>query len=199
MTWVAAAGTAFTVGTQIFTQQKANKAQAKSDAFLQQRRNDLTSKLNASQNRDVLSTDSSRAALALIQKNMKETRTATQNSAIQGGATPEAVIATEGKMQDRYQNAIGAITQHGDELKQRDKYLYENIGQNNDNLYAGSLAGKIAGFGQAQENINGAASGIMNAWANGAFNNESGASRASLLQKYKFTPGTSAGIGQLPK
>ena len=162
-------GTGLQVLGNIYGQVQANKAQKKYDNFLTQRSNDLTAKLNTSQNQDYLDTDASRSALEMIRKNMKATSKAVANSAVQGGSTPEAVIATEGKLQDKYQNAIGAIIAQGDQLKQRDKYLYENMAMNLDNQKAMGLAGKVNQWGQFSQNVGGAASGIMNAWANGAF------------------------------
>lgn len=185
------------VAGSIYGQIQANKAQKKYDGFLTQRRNDLSAKLSTSLNRDYLDSDTSRSALELVRKNMKEARNATQNTAIQGGATPEAVIATEGKLQDKYQNAVGSLVAQGDHLKERDKMMYEGMGMNLDNQQAGSLAGKVNQWGQFQQNVGGATSGIMNAWANGGFD-KTGMSRNALLNKYKFTPGTSTGIDQLP-
>lgn len=197
MAWVAVAGTAINAGSKVFSQIQANKAQQKSDNFLNQRRTDLAAKLNTSQNTNYLNSDAARASLELIRKNMAESRKATQNAAIQGGATPEAVIANEGKLNDKYQNAIGSLVAQGDQIKQRDKYLYEGMTPGIDNLYANSLANKVNQWGQFDQNMNSATSGIMNAWANGGFD-KGKTSRSELLSKYKFTPGTSTGNNDLP-
>jgi len=100
---------------------------------------------------------------------MKEVSKATANSAVQGGSTPEAVIATEGKLQDKYQNAVTGLLMAGQNQKQHDKYLYESMGMNLDNQMAGNLAGKVGQWGQFGANVNAAGGGLMNAWANGAF------------------------------
>ena len=162
-------GTGLQVLGNIYGQFQANKAQKQYDGFIKQRQNDLNAKLNTSQNQNYLDTDSARSALEQVRKNMVESRKATTNAAIQGGATPEAVIATEGNLNDKYQNAIGSIVSQGEQLKQRDKYMYEGMGQTLDNAQANSLAGKVNQWGQFGQNVGGAASGIMNAWANGAF------------------------------
>lgn len=162
-------GTGLSVAGNIFGMIQANKAQKKNDQFLQQRRNDLAAKLSTSQNEDYLNTDAARGALEQVRKNMKEVSKATANSAVQGGATPESVIATEGKLQDKYQNAVTGLLMAGQNRKQQDKYLYENMGMNLDNQNSANLAGKIGQWGQNEANINAAAGGIMGAWANGAF------------------------------
>ena len=187
-------GTGLSVAGSIFGQIQANKAQKQYDGFLSNRRKELTSKLNASQYGDYLSSDTAKSALEQIRKNMKATREATTNSAIQGGATPEAVIATEGKMQDKYQDAIGSLVAQGDQIKQRDRYMYEGLGQSLDNQQAMSNAQKIMQWGQFGQNVAGATSGIMNAWANGGFDGK--VSRAKLLKKYKFRPGSYVPAGE---
>ena len=157
------------VAGNIFSQIQANKDQRKSDAFLTQRRNDLAAKFSTSQNEDYLDTDAARGALEQVRKNMKEVSKATANSAVQGGATPEAVIATEGKLQNKYQDAVTGLLTVGQQRKDRDKMLYEGLTMNLDNQQAGNLAGKVAQWGTFNNNVNAAAGGIMGAWANGAF------------------------------
>lgn len=161
--------TGLQVGGQIYGQIQANNAQKKNDAFLTQRRNDLAAKFNTSQNEDPLNTDAARGALEQVRKNMKEVSKSTANAAVQGGSTPEAVIATQGKLQSKYQDAVTGLLTVGQQRKDRDKYLYENIGMGLDNLQAGNLAGKVAQWGTFSNNVNSAAGGIMNAWANGSF------------------------------
>jgi hypothetical protein len=161
--------TGLQVGGQIYGQIQANKAQQKNDAFLTQRRNDLAAKFNTSQNEDYLDTDAARGALEQVRKNMKEVSKATANAAVQGGSTPEAVIATQGKLQSKYQDAVTGLLTVGQQRRDRDKYLYENLGMGLDNLQAGNLAGKVAQWGTFSNNVNSAAGGIMNAWANGSF------------------------------
>jgi len=153
----------------IYGQIQANKAQKKYDGYLSQRRNDLTSKLNTSQNRDYLDTDQARSSMEMIRKNMEQSRKATQNAAIQGGATAESVIASEDKLNGRYQDAVNSIVSQGDQIKQRDKYLYETQGMNLDNQQAQGLAQKVGNWKQFGENVGGATSGILSAWANGGF------------------------------
>lgn len=165
----AIAGAAIGVGGSILSQIMANKAQKKSDAYLTQRRNDLAGKLNYSQNVDYLNTDAARNVLSRVRKNMDETSKAVQNSAIQGGATPEAVIATQGKLQDKYQDAVTGVAAQGDSIKQRDKYMYENMGANLDNQQQANLNQKIANAGQVGANFSNASGAVLNAWANGAF------------------------------
>ena len=195
-------GTGLQVAGNIYGQIQANKAQKRYDAFLNQRRNDLASKLSISQNEDYLNTDAARSALEQVRKNMKEVSKATANSAVQGGATPESVIATEGKLQSKYQDAVTSLLNAGQQRKDRDKYLYEGIGTNLDNQNAANLAGKIGQWGQFGANVNQAAGNLMFSYANGGFG-KGGSSSAStpiygegpdsdsmLQAKYKFTPGT---------
>lgn len=162
--------TGLQVAGNIYGQSQANQAQKKADRFLTQRRNDLASKFNTSQNEDYLNTNAARGALEQVRKNMKEVSKATANSAVQGGSTPEAVIATQGKLQDKYQDAVTGLLTAGQQRKDRDKYLYENMSMNLDQQQAGNLAGKVAQWGQFNQNVNAAAGGIMGAWAEGAFN-----------------------------
>jgi hypothetical protein len=162
-----------TTGAQVlgnlYGQYQANQAQKKYDNFLTQRRNDLASKLSTSENQNYLDTASAKAALEQVRKNMAEATKATTNAAIQGGATPESVIATQGKLADKYQNAVGNLVNAGENIRQRNRYLYENVGMGLDNQQAASLANKVNQWGQFQSNVGNAASGIMNAWAQGAF------------------------------
>ncbi|MEI6059399.1 MAG: hypothetical protein WCR72_01770, partial [Bacteroidota bacterium] len=113
--------TGLQVAGNLFGQSQANKAQNKYDSFLTQRRNDLAAKLNTSQNQDYLDTDAARSALEQIRKNMKEATKATTNAAIQGGETPESVIATQGNLQDKYQNAVSGLVQGAQKVKDRDR------------------------------------------------------------------------------
>lgn len=182
-------GTGLQVLGNIYGQVQANKAQKKYDSFLTQRRNDLAAKLNTSQNQDYFDTDAARSAMEQVRKNMKEVSKATANSAVQGGATPEAVIATEGKLQDKYQDAVMGVLTAGQKVKDRDKYLYENMGMNLDNQQAASLAGKIGQWNQFGANVNAAAGGIMGAWANGAFDKGTGSGGmigSNLIDKKKL-------------
>lgn len=153
----------------MYGQYQANQAQQRADAFLNHRRKDLAAKFNTSQNEDYLDTDAARGALEQVRKNMKEVSKTTANSAVQGGATPEAVIATEGKLQNKYQDAVTGLLNVGQQRKDRDKMLYEGLTMNLDNQQANSLAGKVAQWGTFNNNVNAAAGGIMGAWANGAF------------------------------
>ncbi len=161
--------TGLQVAGNLFGQSQANKAQNKYDSFLTQRRNDLAAKLNTSQNQDYLDTDAARSALEQIRKNMKEATKATTNAAIQGGETPESVIATQGNLQDKYQNAVSGLVQAGQQVKDRDRMVYESLGQNLDQQNAQSLAGKVGQWGQFGQNVGAAAGGLMSAWGAGAF------------------------------
>ena len=193
----AIAGAAIGVGGSILGQLMSNKAQKKSDAYLAQRRNDLAGKLNYSQNVDYLNTDAARNVLSRVRKNMDETNKSVQNSAIQGGATPEAVIATQGKLQDKYQDAVTDLAGQGEVIKQRDRFMYENLGANLDNQQQASLNQKIANAGQVGTNFNNASGAVLNAWANGAFAGKK--PQKQLVSDYKFKPGTTATTEEMPE
>jgi hypothetical protein len=167
-------GTGLSVAGQIFGQIQANKAQKKADSYLNQRRNENAAKLSISQNQNYLDTDAARGALEQVRKNMQEISKSTANSAVQGGSTPEAVIATQGKLQDKYQNAVTGLLNTGEMLKQRDQYMYEGMGMNLDNQQAANLAGKVAQWGQFGQNVGAAGGALMNAWANGSYDKTKG-------------------------
>ena len=162
-----------TAGTQvlgnIYGQYKANQAQAKYDNFLNQRRNDLATQISLNNNGNYLSTDAARAALEQVRKNMAEATKATTNAAIQGGATPEAVIATQGKLSDKYQNAIGNLVNVGESIRNRNNMMYQNLSYGLDNAQANNFAGKVGQWQNFSNNVNNAAGSLMNAWAQGAF------------------------------
>lgn len=153
----------------VYGQYQANKLQKKYDNQLQQRQDNLNAKLNRSQYTNYLDTVPAKSALSIIRNNMRDNTKALANSAVQGGATPEAVIAQQGKQQTGYQNAVNSLLGQGENMKYRDKYLYESLGQNVDNLKLGSLQSKIQSWQNFGQTMSGAAGNVSSAYGAGAF------------------------------
>lgn len=153
----------------IYGQVQANKAQKKAENFLAQRRNDLGAMFNKDYYQNILDTDSVRAGLSQLQKNMKEAGKVISNTAVQGGATPEAVIAKQGNMQDKYQNAVTNMLSIGQQHKDNALSRYQYMTQGLDNQQQGLLQSKADSWNNFSNNIGGASGGLLNAWAMGAF------------------------------
>ena len=131
--------TGLSVSGNIFSQKRAAREARKRERFLEQRRNDLASQFNRDYYTNYLDTDAARASLNQMQKNMKEASSVLANKAVQGGATPEAVIAQQGMLQDKYQNALNDLTQIGEQKKQADKARYMAMSYALDNQKDGML------------------------------------------------------------
>jgi len=160
-----AAGTAVLgLGGSIFGQIQANKAMKKAEGFMQQRKNDLGSWFNENYYRPYLETEGARAGLSILDKNMREATKISQNQAAQGGATPEAVIAQQGEMQDKYQNAVNQLLAVGEEKKQNTENRYLGLKNAMDDQQQQLLFNKAANWQGFQNNLNSALGNVAGAW-----------------------------------
>jgi len=178
MSWIAAGAAAVSVGSKIYADSQANKARKKADKQKQalvageDARN--TALFNREYYQNYLDKEGNRATLEQIRKNMKEATKITANSSVQGGATPEAVVATEGKMQDKYQNAILGMSQAGQASKDQQLWRYQALNAQMFPTKMGLIQDNSQQWQNFNDNVSGATNSIMGAWANGAFQKKPG-------------------------
>jgi hypothetical protein len=166
--------TAISTAGNLYGQSQSQKAQARTDAALGQRMNDLDSVFNKNYYQDYLDTDVARSAISRMNTQMKDSATALRNSAVAGGATPEAVIAGQGELQKRYNEALGNMagmgTQYKDNMLNRHDILQQSLFGQKYN----ALQQQVNKWGNFQSNVTNASNGILGAWAYGAFDKQPG-------------------------
>lgn len=149
----------------IFGQIQAGKAGKQAENYMQQRRNDLGSWFNNSYYQDYLNTEGARAGLSLLQKNLQDASKILQNQTAQGGATPEAVIAQQGVLQDKYQNAINQLLAVGEQRKQGVENRYLGVKNSLDDQRQQLLFNKAANWQMFQNNLNNALGNVASAFS----------------------------------
>ena len=162
--WLSAlAGTA----ANIWGMEQAKNAQQKSDAYNQQRMNNLSSWFNKEYYQNYLDSAGAKAQIARLNQQMKDSSKTLQNSAVAGGATPEAVIASQGEMNKGYNDAINNLVSIGDQRKDNVMFRYQGLMQPLEANQMNILQGKVNNWGQFAQNIGGATKGLMEAFGTG--------------------------------
>ena len=160
------------VAGNIYGQIQANKAAKKAENYNAQRMNDVSSWFNKEYYGDYLNSLGGRSALSRLDSQFKDTQKGLQNNAIAGGATPEAVVAGANQVNKSYSDAITGLLGQGDANKQRALYSYQGLMQPLQANQANILAGKVNQWNQFGKNVSSASGGILDAWANGAFDKQ---------------------------
>lgn len=163
--WAAAGSAILGTAGSIYGQIQAGKAQKQAEGFMNQRSNDLASWFNNNYYQNYLDSSAARSGLSMLNKNMRDASQVMQNQAAQGGATPEAVIAQQGELQDKYQNAINQLLAVGEQRK--DNYENRYLGMKNAlaDQKQQLLFNKAANWQQFQNNLNGAMGNVAMAFS----------------------------------
>lgn len=175
----------------IWAQGQASKATNDYNEYLQQslktqentlagRRTDLEQTFNRRFDQDYLDTETAKALQKRFASYSKDTIDSIRGQSVAAGATPEAVVAQQKTVGDQYNDLLGNIASQSTAYKQnlqnsRDMQklgmfqLEDNLQAKKDQINANELGQRVNSANNLANNITTAASGITNAWADGAF------------------------------
>jgi len=167
--WIPLAAGAFQLGSSLFGQSQALKAQEKANAFLEKRENDLKAQFDTDYNTPYLNSQEAQGTLKMLNDQLGEAAAKFKNNAVTTGATAESQIAGAGELQKRYGQAVNQLASMGTQYKNQIKDRYQRMQMALDNERAGLLTGEAQKWGTFGQNLADVGGGLMNAWAFGAF------------------------------
>lgn len=145
---------------------QGNKAMKRFDQYNTNRMNQLDSWFNREYYQNYLNSATAKSALARLRAMMNDRQGALKNTAVAGGATPEAVIAGQGDSMKMYNDAINALLGMGDQRRDQTMYRYQGLMQPLQQNQMNSLMGKVNMWNQFGTNVTNSMNGLNNAWAN---------------------------------
>jgi len=163
------ATTALGLVGNIYAQNQANEAEKKYEAFNTNRMKDLDSWFNKEYYQNYLDSTTAKSALSRFNAQMKERQEALKNSAVAGGATPEAVIASQGESDKAYNDAVNNLVGMGDQKRDQTMYRYKGLMQPLEANQANILGNRVGQWQTFANNIGGAMKGLNDVWAAGGF------------------------------
>ena len=165
--WAPILTSALGTAANMWGQSQANKAAKQYEAFNTDRMKQLDSWFNKEYYQNYLDSATAKSALARFQNQMKDRQEALKNSAVAGGATPEAVIASQGESDKAYNDAVNNLVGMGDQRRDQTMYRYKGLMQPLEANQANILGNRVGQWQTFANNIGGAMKGLNDVWAAG--------------------------------
>ena len=157
-----------------------DKSLAEQKTTMQGRKLDLESAFNKRYNENFLDTETARALQKRFSKYSQDILESMRNQSVAAGATPEAVVAQQKTVGDQYNDLLGNLAANATAYKQNLENqremqkislwgMEDNLKAKEDAIKTQQIGQKIQSAQNLANNIGNAGSGIMNAWAEGAF------------------------------
>jgi len=191
MLGIALGSTALGLAGNIWANSQAAEANRQYNDYMQQsleeqkkvnqgRKTDLESTFNKEYYQNYLDTEAARALQKRFSQYSKDAMENIRGQATASGATPEAVVAQQKTIGDQYNDLLGNLAEKATSYKmglQNQKNMQklglwqmdDSLKSKTDAFNAQRFQNKLQSANNLSSNISGATSGLLNAWAEGAF------------------------------
>ena len=160
---------AISAASAAYAQNKAKKAQDKSNAFNELRISQADDWYNQNYYKNYLESDIARGTLEKLSKRFREQNDANASNSAAGGGTPEEVLASSKVAQNQLNDATLSLAAQGQQWKDTISQRYQNMLVPLYNNQQSILQNQVGMYDNLTKAGSSAGAGLMNAWAYGSF------------------------------
>jgi len=172
--WGAVISVAASLAMNAIAKKASANERKKLESLYADRQIGIDTLFNEQSSQDFLDTDVARSTISELNSQMKQAASASENTAAATGQTAESEIATKGKLQEKFSDALNKLAGYGTQYKDSQLNRYQN--QLTD-LFGGQVGlanSRIDDWRNFASNLSNATGNAAAAWGSGGGGNGGG-------------------------